>query len=155
MPLFKLKTMSKQKVLATEVALVELTKFVKKHKAKEFRRGKITEEQIPTEYIDILESLEDGNLEFDENLNPKYTLMDPVLPTEKNADASLGLREITFKTRIKPTSLANIMQGIDVQKDSGTFSLKYMSYITGLSLIMIDKLSKDDYDVLNQICSVF
>lgn len=144
-----------KKVLATEVALVELTKFVKKHKAKEFRRGKISEDKISEEYIDVLEALEFGNLEFDENLNPKYTLIDPVLPTEKGADASLGIREITFKTRIKPTALAGIMQGIDVQKDSGTFSLRYMSYITGLSVQIIDKFSKDDYDALNQICSVF
>lgn len=146
--------MSKQ-VLATDVALKELTKFLKKHKAKEFRRNKIKESDISTEYIDMLEALEFGNLTFDDKLNPTYTLIEPILPEEKNADASLGIREITFKTRIKPTQLANIMEGIDVAKDSGTFSLRYMSHITGKSIQIIDKFSKDDYDVLNQICSVF
>lgn len=144
-----------KKVLATDVALEELTKFLKKHKAKEFRRGTIKIDKISEEYIDVLEALEYGNLTFDDKLNPKYTLIEPILPDDKDADASLGIREITFRSRIKPSVKADLMDGLDVQKQAGKFSMRYVSYIIQQPIAILDKLSNDDYDALNQICSVF
>lgn len=144
-----------KKVLATEVALKELTKFLKKHKAKEFRRGTIQVDKISEDYIDVLEALEFGNLTFDEKGNPKYTLIEPIVPEEKGADASLGIREITFRTRIKPSVKADLMDGLDVQKQAGKFSMRYVSYIIQQPIAILDKFCNDDYDALSQICSVF
>lgn len=147
--------MSSKKVMPQEMAIGELTKFLKKYKKKEFRRGLMTDDKIKEDYVDVIEALEDGYLVIDEKLNLKYTLREPLMPEDKNADVSLGIKEITFRSRVKPSAKADLMDGLDVQKQAGKFSMRYISYIIQQPIGILDKLDSDDYDVLSQICSVF
>ena len=141
-----------EKVVTTEVAIKELTEFLKKHKAKEFRRGKMTREVIEEDYIDVIEAIEDGHLVFD-GTKPKYTLRDPLFKDAE--DKSLIVNEVNFRSRIKEADRALVMDGLNLEKQRGTYVLKTLSYITQLSMVEIKKLEKEDFDVLNQICSVF
>ena len=141
------------KKLTPELALQEVTNFLKKHKEKEFRRGKMTESVIQEDYIDVIEALEDGNLVFDENLKPIYTLRNPLYAEAKNKE--LVKDKVEFRSRIKEADKNLLMDGLDLKKQMGTYTIKYISYMTQLSITEVKELEKEDFDVLNQICSVF
>jgi len=141
------------KSIPTDVAVKDLTTFLKKHLAKDFRRGKITDEKIKEDYIDAIEAIEDGNLVVDENGNLKYTLYNPLFANSE--DQSLVKKEITFKSRIKGATRTLLMNGLDPKKDLGTYMIAVMSHICDLSKTEVQLLEKEDYEVLNQICSVF
>ena len=147
-----MKPENETKKVATEVAVKELTEFLKKYKSKEFRRGKLSTEKISDDYIDAIEAIEDGLLVFKDN-TPTYTLREPLF--SKAEDKALVVKEVNFRTRIKEADRALIMDGLDLEKKRGTYVLKTLSYITQLSMVEIKELGKDDFDVLNQICSVF
>lgn len=142
-----------KKQVSQDVALAELTTFLKKHKQKEFRRNQITEESIKEDYVDVIEAIEDGNLVFDKHLKPVYTLRESLF--NEAEDSSLKVTEINFRQRIKPADRNLLMDGLDVQKQIGTYTLKYISFICSLSMIEVKELGKDDFEVLNQLCSVF
>lgn len=142
-----------KKAMSTDVAVQELTTFLKKHLAKDFRRGKLTEKIIKDEYLLSIEAIEDGNLVFDENGNPKYTLYSPLFASAE--DKSLVVKEVEFRQRIKGADRILLMDGIDPKKDLGTYAIKTVSYICKLSITEVKELDKDDFDTLNQICSVF
>lgn len=139
--------------ISSDVALIELTKFLKIHKAKDFRRGKMTDEMIKEDYIDVLEAIEDGLMVFDEKSKPVYKLRFP-LDTDKQ-DSALAITEVTFKSRIKGADKTMLLDGIDPKKQLGTYMLKVISYITQLDQVDAKRLEVDDFEVLNQICSVF
>lgn len=145
-------TKAPKKKVSRDVALAEWTEFLKIHMKKEFRRGKMTQDRIEEDYIDVLEAMEDGHLVFDGN-KPIYTLRDPLFADA--SDKSLKVETVTFRSRIKEADRTLIMDGLDLEKKRGTFVLKTLSYITQLSMTEVKKLEKDDFDVLNQICSVF
>lgn len=142
----------KETKVATEVAIKELTEFLKKYKKKEFRRGKMTREVIEEDYIDVIEAIEDGFLVFN-NGKPVYTLREPLFQNAE--DKALIVKEVNFRARIKEADRALVMDGLDLEKKRGTYVLKTLSYITQLSMVEVKELEKDDFDVLNQICSVF
>jgi hypothetical protein len=141
------------KKIDNKVAFGEVKKFVQKHKAKEVRRGKLTDEIIESDFIDVIEAVEDGLLVFNENLVPTYTLRQPL--HEHFEDAGLIIKEVKFKSRITEAEKALVMDGLDVAKQTGTYVLKTMAHITRLKLADLKVVEKDDFDVLNQICSVF
>lgn len=145
--------MSSIKKVPTEVAIIDLTNFLKKHKSKEFRRGKMTQDVIEEDYVDVIEAIEDGLLVFDEKNKPTYTLRNPLYANAE--DKSLQKTEVTFKSRIKEADKNLLMDNLDIKKQMGTYTIKYISYITQLSMTEVKELETDDFDVLNQICSVF
>lgn len=138
--------------IATEVALTELTSFLKIHLKKEFRRGKLPQEKIKEEYIDVIEAIEDGHLIFN-GKKPEYTLREPLFKDAENKQNIVS--KVTFRQRIKEADRALVMDGLDLEKQRGTYILKLLSYMTQLSLTEIKELEKEDFNVLNQICSVF
>lgn len=144
--------MSSKKV-SNEIAVQEITNFLKKHNEKEFRRGKITEETILEDYLDTIEAIEDGLLVFDEKMKPTYTLRTPLYGEAK--DKSLIKSTVSFRSRIKEADKNLLMDNLDIKKQMGTYTIKYISYITQLSMTEVKELESDDFDVLNQICSVF
>lgn len=145
--------MSSIKKVPTEVAIIDLTNFLKKHKSKEFRRGKMTQDVIEEDYVDVIEAIEDGLLVFDEKNKPTYTLRNPLYANAE--DKSLQKTEVTFRSRIKEADKNLLMDNLDIKKQMGTYTIKYISYITQLSMTEVKELETDDFDVLNQICSVF
>lgn len=139
------------KKVAREVAMEELTKFLKIHLPKEFKRGTMNEEKIEEEYLDVLEAIEDGNLIFDEFKKPVYNLVSPL----KNSEDVISVSEVTFRSRIKGADKTVLMNGIDPKKQLGDYMIKVISYMTQLPANLVKKLEKEDFEVLNQICSVF
>ena len=142
-----------KKQISEDVAVKDLIVFLKKHLTKEFRRGTISDEKIKEDYIDVIESIEDGNLVVDENGTLNYSLYWPLYADAE--DKSLVKKEITFKERIKGATRTLLMNGLDPKKDLGTYMVVVISHITGLSKTEVQLLEKEDYEVLNQICSVF
>jgi len=143
----------KQKQVNKKVVLQELTTWLKKNLKKEFRRGLMTQEKIEEDYIDMIEAIEDGLLIFKDG-KPEYTFRTPVF--NKAEDEALKIKgAYEIRSRVKQADKALVMDGLDVDKKRGTFSLKLMSYITKLSISEIKDLESEDFDVLNQICSVF
>ena len=143
---------SKLTKVDSEVAKKEVLAFVKKYRAKEFRRGTLTAEKVNEEYIDTIEAVEDGQLVF-ENNKPKYTLEEPLWPNAE--DKALTITSVSFRSRIKEGEKTEVMNGLDIEKERGTYVLKLISWITQLSVKDVKELGKVDYNVLNQICSVF
>jgi hypothetical protein len=145
--------MNKGAKVSNEVAIKEVTDFLKKHKAKDFRRGKMNQALINEDYIDAIEAVEDGLLTFDEKMKPTYELRNP-LYTDK-ADAALHIKKVGFRSRIKEADKNLLMDGLDMKKQMGTYTLKYIAYICQLHVADVKNLEKDDFETLNQICSVF
>ncbi len=137
--------------MSTEVAIEEISKFLQIHLPKEFRRGKMTEEKIKEDYIDVIEAIEDGVLVFDEHNKPSYKLQNPI----KNENGEAVITEISFRARIKGADKTILMNGIDPKKQLGDYMIKVISYMTQLESALVKKLDKQDFEVLNQICSVF
>jgi hypothetical protein len=102
-------------------------------------------------YPDVLEAIVDGYLSFDEDGLPILKLKQPI----KSESGNVVLSEVTFKTRIKPTALASIAKGIDLKNDALTLQLKMISYIIDQPVAMLDKFGRYDYDVINQVSTVF
>ena len=142
-----------KKAISTDVAVQEMTTFLKKHLVKDFRRGKITEEKIKEDYIDAIEAIEDGNLVIDEKGELTYKLYSPLYANSE--DQSLVIKEVKFKARIKGATRTLLMNGLDPKKDLGTYMIVVISHICNLSKTEVQLLEKEDYEVLNQICSVF
>ena len=100
---------TKKTEISTEIAIEELTTFLKKYRKKDFRRGKVTEEDIKKDYVDVIEAIEDGLLVF-KNGNPVYTLSSPL----KNSEGTVILKDITFRSRVRPADKAIVMNGLDI-----------------------------------------
>lgn len=143
----------KEVKISRDVALEELTNFLKKHKSKEFRRGKMTPLKIEEDYIDVLEAIEDGLLVFNEHGVPVYELRTPLVDQAGNLDTAV--KSVTFRQRIRESDKTRVMDGLDIEKQRGTYVLKLIGFITQLQKSDYDRLEKEDFDVLNQICSVF
>lgn len=133
-------------VISKEVALKELESFVNK-----FIKKPLSLDAIEETYPDILEGIIEGFVSFDESGLPLLKLKEPI----KSDTGDVVLSEISFKTRIKPTSLASIAKGIDLKTDALTLQLRMVSYIIDQPIAMLDKFERYDYDVINQISTVF
>jgi hypothetical protein len=133
-------------VVNKEVALVELELFVNK-----FLKKPIAFDKVEETYPDILEAIVDGFISFNEAGIPVLKLKDPIVSDAGNIMVS----EVNFKTRIKPLTLASIAKGIDLKTDALTLQLRMVSYIIGEEVQMLDKFERYDYDVINQVATVF
>jgi hypothetical protein len=133
-------------VISKEVALEELESFVNK-----FVKKPVALDTLEETYPDILEGIMDGLVSFDEAGLPVLKLKNPI----KSDTGDIFLSQISFKTRIKPTSLASIAKGIDLKTDALTLQLRMVSYIIDQPVQMLDKFERYDYDVINQISTVF
>lgn len=134
-----------QKV-SEEIAIKEIQKFVE-----EFEGVKKDDWQVKDHYPQMLQAIQEGNLVFDDKSKPRLTLKQPIM----NDDGEVSLSEIDFRTRIKPTQLAEIMKGVDLSKNQLEYSLRAISYLTKQSRVMLDKFGKFDYKVIDQIATVF
>jgi len=141
----------KTKKVAREVAINDLRAFLKIHLPKQFKRGKLTDEKIEDDYINVIDAIEDGDLIFDDHKKPIYTLVSPI----RNNEGDISISSINFRARIKGADKTVLMNGIDPNKQLGDYMIKVISYITQLESGLVKKLDKEDFEVLNQICSVF
>ena len=142
--------MKKVEGVGREIAINDLMVFLQKHKKKEIRRGEITSESIEDDYIDVIEAIEDGLLVFEKG-SPVYTLREPV----KSDEGAVVISKVIFRSRIHPVDKTNVLNGINVSTEQGKYLLKMLSLATKLQVAELGKLEKDDYEVLNQITSVF
>jgi hypothetical protein len=133
-------------VLTKEKAINEIIDFVEKNEDK-----KIKDWEAERDYPQVLQAMQEGLLIFDDNLLPTYTLKHPV----KNAEGQVSISVINFKTRIKPQTLADIMKGLNIGQNQIEYTLRCLSYIIQQPKAMLDKFSKFDYKVMEQITTVF
>jgi len=133
-------------VINKEVAITEMQSFVERWTYEKPERWKVEED-----YPQVLKAIEKGILVFDEDSQPIYTLAFPIKTDEGNDAVS----KIEFRTRIKPTDLANITKGLNVAKQQVEYTLRCLSYITGQNRVMLDKFDKFDYKAIEQISTVF
>lgn len=133
-------------LISKEVALEEVKNFILK-----IDESEISEDEIEESYPDVLKAVQSGNLVFDDNYKPTLTLKNPI----KNDKGEDSVSVINFKTRIKPSEMKTVMAGVDMRKDKGEFILKATSFLTMQHKVMLDKFSKSDYRVIEQLCAVF
>lgn len=138
--------MNKKTVLGKDVAINELESFINKYVKKPCAK-----EELEATYPDILDAIMDGYVTFDSELVPTLKLKDPI----KNESGDVSVSEINFKTRIKPTALADLAKGLNPQKEVFMLQLRMTAYIVGQPVAMLDKFEKYDYDVISQIATVF
>lgn len=138
--------MTKEKKISKEVALEDLGTFINK-----FVKKPVEHNELEETYPDILEGIMDGLVNFNSDGVPVYTLKFPI----KAETGEVIYSEINFRTRIKPTTLADLAKGLHPQKEVFTLQLRMTSYIIDKSVIDLDKFERYDYDVINQIASVF
>lgn len=135
-----------ENLVPEEVAVEDMISFVSK-----WDEQVKTEEQVKELYPDVLKAIQSGAMTFDDDLKPTYSLQSPIL----NDKGEVSYKEIKFRTRIKASDLANITKGMNISKEQVLYLLKCMSYITALPTPIIDKLSKKDYRVLDQLSTIF
>lgn len=138
--------MSNKKVVSKEIALKEVETLINK-----FVKKPVAFDEIEETYPDIIDAIMDGYLSFNKEGVPVLNLKLPI----KNEAGDVSLSEINFKTRIKPTSLASIAKGIDLKTDQLSLQLRMVAHIIDQPIAMLDKFGRYDYDVINQICTVF
>jgi len=136
----------KKTVISKEVALGELETFINR-----FVKKPAPKEELEETYPDVLEAIMDGFLSFKEDGIPVLKLKDPI----KLEDGSILIPEINFRTRIKPTTLADLAKGLHPQKEVFTLQLRMTAYIIDQPVSMLDKFERYDYDVINQVSTVF
>lgn len=137
----------KDNVISKKVALEDLEKFVNK-----FVKKPVPQNELEETYPDVLDAIMEGYLSFNqETLIPKLSLKYPI----KGEDGSVVVSTIDFKTRIKPTTLADLAKGLHPQKEMFTLQLKMTSYIIDQPVAMLDKFDRYDYDVISQVVAVF
>lgn len=136
----------KKTVINKEVALNDLEQFVNR-----FVKKPVEKEELEGVYPDILDAIVDGYLSFDASGVPLLKLKEPI----KNEAGDVSLSEINFRTRIKPTTLAELAKGLQPQKEVFTLTLRMTAYIVDQPLMMLDKFGRYDYDVISSVASVF
>ena len=129
-----------------------MTDFLKKYQPRNFKRGKFKKEKIEEDYIDAIEAIEEGRLVFNKNGVPVYDLENHLHLDNKDVDT---IKKVNFRSRIKQADKARVLNGIDVEKQQGDYTLNMLSYITQLAVADISFLDTHDYNVLQQVSSVF
>ncbi len=132
--------------VSKEVALEELKNFINK-----FVKKPVELNELEESYPDVLQGIMDGFVVFNEEMVPTYTLKHPI----KDEKGDPAVTVINFKTRIKPSTAADIGKGLEIKKEVLLFQLKCTAYITGQTIGMLDKFEPYDYDAIYQISTVF
>ena len=131
-------------VLNEEQARKELADFLNEYAEKE-----ITADDVHEIAPLVLDALMAGNLVLDQK--PRYTLLKPI----KNDAGEITLSELEFKTRILPTTYAELGKGLDIQKEIMRFNLVCVAHIIGQPYKMLDKFSRKDYEFIQQFGMLF
>lgn len=135
-----------KQVISEEIAVKEMDSLLNK-----YLRKKIETSQIKDAYPNVFNAITNGFLIIDENGIPIYKLQNPILTEDKQ----IGISELIFKTRVKPTVKADLADGLDLQKSAAKFSLRLMSHVIGQPVAVLDKLERDDYDLVEELTPVF
>lgn len=134
-------------VVSKEVAEKELIEF-----HNHFALVPGNEDEVLEELNIVSLAIQQGLLVFDENKVPSYKLKTPV----KNTDDEVVLDKVTFKTRIFPNDHVQLSKGLNISKEVMTYALRCTAYLAGLSSpAYLNKLSKFDYTVIQQVGTVF
>lgn len=136
--------------ISREIAVSELVDFVKKHKKKEAKKGKITIEYVEEQYPSVIEAIENGLLSFP-NGNAVYELFEPV----KDTDGNIVLKEIKFRSRVKTYEMIEMMDGLDMAKNQGSYTFKILALASQQPIAMLKKLEDEDFEVMTQLTAVF
>lgn len=142
-------TAKKTEVLSEEMALKEFTAFLIEWR--EDGNDDVTDTHIKEMYPNALAALQGGFLVFNDKKIPTLTLQVPI----KDEDDNVVLDTINFRTRIKPSTQADLAKGLDVSKETLLFALNILSYLINQPIAFIDRLSKRDYATAQQVASVF
>lgn len=143
-----------QFAVAEEVAIPEVKKFIEYH-----RDITISENRASTQYIDIpkkyeaiLKAVKRGKLDLSNMDAPVLTLQKPILSDGGNFDT----KEITFKTRILKSKMAQIAKGFDVVGNMVGYSNIMTAYYANIeSVAMLDKFGKTDEKVIDELVGLF
>lgn len=143
-----------QFAVAEEVAIPEVKKFIEYH-----RDITISENRASTQYIDIpkkyeaiLKAVKRGLLNLSNMDAPVLTLQKPILSEGNNFDT----KEITFKTRILKSKMAQIAKGFDVVGNMVGYSNIMTAYYANIeSVAMLDKFGKTDEKVIDELVGLF
>lgn len=138
--------MKDKTVINEDVALNDLELFVNR-----FVKKPVPREELKDTYPDVLDAIMDGYLSFKEDGSPLLSLKNPI----KNVKGEISISEINFRTRIKPTTLADLAKGLNAQKEIFTLQLRMVAYIIDQPVQMLDNFDRYDYDVLSQVATVF
>jgi len=142
-----MKTVKNKEVIDREVAIVEVRNFLNHFN----RKQDPSDQNIEELYPDVLEAVQLGLLVFNGEKSPVLTLEKPI----ENDEGIVSLSSVEFRTRIKPSTKANLSEGIDLRKQAVKYSLNVVAYIIDQPKPMLDKFSPFDYDVIQQVSSVF
>lgn len=132
--------------MTEELALEELSSFINKWVRKPESKGNLKEA-----YPNTMDAILEGRLILDENKVPTLKLQEPL----KNDEGGIFLSEVTFKTRIKPSTQADLGSGLDLSKNQAHYALRLISYISGQPIGVLDRLSGVDYDTISEISAFF
>jgi hypothetical protein len=135
-----------KEAITKEMAIQEIQKFIEK-----FEETKKDEFKVENDYPQVIQAMQSGLLSFNSDSIPSFKLKYPIL----NEDKQVALDSVSFRTRIKPTQLRDIMKGLDIGKNQIEYTLRCLAYITGQPVAMLDKLEKFDYKVIEQVSTVF
>lgn len=134
-------------VIAEEVALTELTKFIAYHREEEISEGDVKEG-----YAEVLKSVMLGNFDITNADAPVLKLVKPI----KLENGIVDTGEVKFLTRIGKNKLAELARGIDMQKDSLTFANKMTAYLIQQPVLgMLDKYGKTDTKIIDKVAGLF
>jgi len=137
----------KKEVISEDIALQELKSFIAK-----WVKKPVSDDKLAEEYPDILEAIQSGNLVIDqETKEPTFTLYHPILNDKNEVSKDV----VNFKTRIKPTTKADLAEGLDLKKQVARYSLVVIAHIVGVTVKELDKFESEDYDVIQQLATVF
>lgn len=134
-------------VVPEEIAIKEVKDFIEHHQDET-----ISEEQVAIDYKETVRAVMRGLLNIQEYNAPVYKLRDPILDDQGN----IVYDSIPFITRIKPLTMAALQKGVDLSKDQLKMVNIMTTYYTQLgSVALLDKLSKVDYKVIQQVTGLF
>jgi len=139
-------TNEKEYVVSEEIAIKEMQDFVEKWDDK-----KKKDWEIQDLYPQVLIAIQEGLLVIGADKKPVFNLKYPI----KTDEGNVALDVVTFRTRIRPQQLSDIMKGLDISKNQIEYTLRCFAFLTGQSISMLNKLEKFDYKVIDQISTVF
>lgn len=128
-----------------DIAVKETLRFLS-FKTKKPYEGDNVEEDYPS----IFNAIKEGRLYIDEDNKPVYTLIEPI-----NAGKEHSILEVTFKTRIKPTTKADLSDGLKLATQEAKFQLRLIAHMIGQHVVMLDNFCDEDYAVIQDICIFF
>ena len=133
--------------VAEEVAVTEVKEFIEYHLDEE-----ISEEQVKSDYWDVVKAVMRANLNLSDKDAPVLTLLKPI----KSESGQFDMSEIKFVTRLVKSKLAILGKGLDLSKDRLTFANRMTAHSCGLeSASMLDLIGKNDMHVIDQLVGLF